>query len=160
MASGLTVFLPAVIFAISIFLAFSTGTSWGTFSILIPIVCAVFADNYQMLVISIAACLSGAVCGDHCSPISDTTIMSSAGAGSAHVNHTTTQLPYAFTAAAVAFIGYLLLGITGYYIGTVGSVVVTPLTLLIMVAVIYLIKKRLQSKTKTQTVKTSVSDTE
>ena len=86
------------------FLAFSTGTSWGTFSILIPVVCNVFGsgDTYEMLIISIAACLSGAVCGDHCSPISDTTIMASAGAHSDHVNHVSTQLPYALTAAPVS----------------------------------------------------------
>nr|WP_051527084.1 Na+/H+ antiporter NhaC family protein [[Eubacterium] cellulosolvens] len=141
MASGLTAFLPAVIFAISIFLAFSTGTSWGTFSILIPIVCAVFPDNYEMLVISISACLAGAVCGDHCSPISDTTIMSSAGAGSDHVNHTTTQLPYALTAAGVSFAGYLLLGITGYITGSAIALVATPITLLLMVLVIFMIRK-------------------
>ncbi len=142
MAAGLTIFLPAVIFAISVFLAFSTGTSWGTFSILIPIVCAVFSDNYEMLVISIAACLSGAVCGDHCSPISDTTIMSSAGAGSDHVNHTTTQLPYALTVAAVSFAGYILLGLFGYLSGTSVALIATPITLALMVLVVYVIKKK------------------
>ncbi|MCR5356018.1 MAG: Na+/H+ antiporter NhaC family protein [Lachnospiraceae bacterium] len=142
MASGLTIFLPAVIFAISIFLAFSTGTSWGTFSILIPIVCAVFSDNYEMLVISIAACLAGAVCGDHCSPISDTTIMSSAGAGSDHVNHTTTQLPYALTAAGVSFVGYILLGLFGYILGTSAALVATPITLVLMVVTLIVIKKK------------------
>ncbi len=142
MAAGLTIFLPAVIFAISVFLAFSTGTSWGTFSILIPIVCAVFSDNYEMLVISIAACLSGAVCGDHCSPISDTTIMSSAGAGSDHVNHTTTQLPYALTVAAVSFTGYILLGLFGYLSGTSVALIATPITLALMVLVVFVIKKK------------------
>lgn len=141
-ASGLTMLLPAVIFVISVFLAFSTGTSWGTFSILIPIVCAVFADNYDMLVISIAACLSGAVCGDHCSPISDTTIMSSAGALSDHVNHTTTQLPYAMTAAGVSFIGYLIAGITATLAGTAVSVIAMPAAAMIMAAVLYVIKKK------------------
>ena len=142
MAASLTIFLPAVIFAISVFLAFSTGTSWGTFSILIPIVCAVFSNNYEMLVISIAACLSGAVCGDHCSPISDTTIMSSAGARCDHVNHTTTQLPYALTVAAVSFVGYILLGLFGYFTGTAVALVATPITLALMVLTVFVIKKK------------------
>lgn len=103
-AGILKMFLPTIIFVVAMFLAFSTGTSWGTFSILIPVVCNVFGsgDTYEMLIISIAACLSGAVCGDHCSPISDTTIMASAGAHSDHVNHVSTQLPYALTAASVS----------------------------------------------------------
>ena len=115
-AGVLKMFLPAIIFLVAVFLAFSTGTSWGTFAILIPIVCNVFgtADTYQMLIISIAACLSGAVAGDHCSPISDTTIMASAGAQSNHVNHVSTQLPYALTAAAVSFVGYLIAGAIAY----------------------------------------------
>ncbi len=144
-ASGLQMFLPAFIFVISIFLAFSTGTSWGTFSILIPIVCAVFKDNYEMLVISIAACLAGAVCGDHCSPISDTTILSSAGAGSDHVNHTTTQLPYAMTVAFVSFVGYLITGIIGYITGTATALVATPITLILMILVLFIIKSRSSS---------------
>ena len=93
-AAALQYLLPAIIFVVAVFLAFATGTSWGTFSILIPIVCHAFPQG-EMLVISIAACLSGAVCGDHCSPISDTTIMASAGAHCSHVNHVSTQLPYA-----------------------------------------------------------------
>ncbi|MBR4719187.1 MAG: Na+/H+ antiporter NhaC family protein [Lachnospiraceae bacterium] len=141
-AAGLTMLLPAIIFVISVFLAFSTGTSWGTFSILIPIVCAVFSDNYNMLVLSIAACLSGAVCGDHCSPISDTTIMSSAGAKSNHVNHTTTQLPYALTTAAVSCVGYLIAGIICIATGSGASIVATPIALLLVLAVLYVIKKR------------------
>ena len=141
-ASGLQMLLPAIIFLISVFLAFSTGTSWGTFTILIPIVCAVYSDNYEMLVISIAACLSGAVCGDHCSPISDTTIMSSSGAQSDHVNHTTTQLPYAITAAAVSFAGYVLAGILGFAAGGGAAMAATPLTLILMVGVLFVIRKR------------------
>lgn len=141
-ASGLQMLLPAIIFLISVFLAFSTGTSWGTFSILIPIVCAVFSGNYNMLVISIAACLSGAVCGDHCSPISDTTIMSSAGAQSDHVNHTTTQLPYALTAACVSFVGYLLAGIICTVTGSGAAIISMPIALVLMFVVILTIKKR------------------
>ncbi len=111
-ASGnLYSFLPAIIFVVAIFLAFSTGTSWGTFGILIPIVVAVFAGtNETMLVLAISACMAGAVCGDHCSPISDTTIMSSAGAQCNHVNHVSTQLPYAITVACVSFVTYIIAG--------------------------------------------------
>lgn len=104
-------FLPAIVFAIGCFIAFATGTSWGTFSILIPIVIAVFGNtNPELMVVSISACMAGAVCGDHCSPISDTTIMASAGAQCNHVNHVTTQLPYAFTVAAVSFVTYIIAG--------------------------------------------------
>ncbi len=110
-AGALMNFLPAIIFLVGCFLAFSTGTSWGTFGILIPIVVAVFANsNPQLMIISISACMAGAVCGDHCSPISDTTIMASAGAQCDHVNHVSTQLPYALTAAAVSFLTYLVAG--------------------------------------------------
>ncbi len=110
-AQGLMNFLPAIIFLVGCFLAFSTGTSWGTFGILIPIVVAVFANtNPQLMIISISACMAGAVCGDHCSPISDTTIMASAGAQCNHVNHVTTQLPYALLVAAVTFITYIIAG--------------------------------------------------
>ena len=110
-AQGLMNFLPAIIFLDGCFLAFSTGTSWGTFGILIPIVVAVFANsNPQLMIISISACMAGAVCGDHCSPISDTTIMASAGAQCNHVNHVTTQLPYALLVAAVSFITYVIAG--------------------------------------------------
>ena len=112
-AEGLMNFLPAIIFLVGCFLAFSTGTSWGTFGILIPIVVAVFANsNPQLMIISISACMAGAVCGDHCSPISDTTIMASAGAQCNHVNHVTTQLPYALLAAAVSFVTYIVAGFT------------------------------------------------
>ena len=106
-AAALQYLLPFIIFLVAVFLAFATGTSWGTFSILIPIVCQAFPDG-EMLVVSIAACLSGAVCGDHCSPISDTTIMASSGAQCYHLNHVATQLPYAMTVAAVCFANYIL----------------------------------------------------
>ena len=141
-ASGLQMFLPVIIFVISVLLAFSTGTSWGTFTILIPIVCAVFRGWDQMLVISISACLSGAVCGDHCSPISDTTILSSAGAQSDHINHTTTQLPYAITVAAVSAVGYLLMGILGYTCNSAAALIATPVTLVLLVLVLIFIRKK------------------
>ena len=142
-AGALKLFLPAIIFLVALFLAFSTGTSWGTFAILIPVVCHVFGsgDTYQMLVISIAACLSGAVCGDHCSPISDTTIMASAGAHSDHVNHVSTQLPYALTAASVSFVGYIIAGILGYAFDSSIALIATPITLVLMVVVLLVIRK-------------------
>lgn len=111
-AGNWTVLLPAIIFLIATGLAFATGTSWGTFGILIPIVVSVFQHtNYEMMVISISACMAGAVCGDHCSPISDTTIMASAGAQSDHVNHVSTQLPYAIMVAVISCITYVVAGI-------------------------------------------------
>ena len=111
-AGGLMNLLPAIIFLVGCFLAFATGTSWGTFGILIPIVVAVFqGTNETMMIISISACMAGAVCGDHCSPISDTTIMASAGAQCNHVNHVSTQLPYAMTVAAFSCITYVIAGI-------------------------------------------------
>ena len=107
----LAAFLPAVVFLIACVLAFSTGTSWGTFGILIPIVLDVFAEGHEeLLFVGISACLAGAVCGDHCSPISDTTIMASAGANCNHVDHVSTQLPYAITVAAISFVSFLVAG--------------------------------------------------
>lgn len=143
-AGGLNMFLPVIIFIVAVFLAFSTGTSWGTFAVLIPIVCHVFSgpDMYQMLVISIAACLAGAVCGDHCSPISDTTIMASAGAHCDHVNHVSTQLPYTLTAAAVSAVGFLLAGILGYTVGNEIAMISAPFTLVLLYVVLLIIKKK------------------
>ena len=110
-AGGIEVILPAIIFLVGCLLAFATGTSWGTFGILIPIVVGVFQNtNPELMIISISACMAGAVCGDHCSPISDTTIMASAGAQCEHVNHVMTQLPYAVTCAAVSFVTYIVAG--------------------------------------------------
>lgn len=110
-AKEFMMFLPAIIFLVGCGLAFATGTSWGTFGILIPIVVDVFsATSHELMIISIAACMAGAVCGDHCSPISDTTIMASAGAQCEHVNHVSTQLPYAITVAGISFLVYLLAG--------------------------------------------------
>lgn len=112
-AAGFMNFMPALIFVIAIFLAFATGTSWGTFGILIPIVVAAFSGvDYQLMVISISACMAGAVCGDHISPISDTTIMASAGAQCNHVNHVNTQLPYALSVAGISFISFVVAGVT------------------------------------------------
>ncbi len=107
-AGDFAVMLPAVVFVIGCFLAFATGTSWGTFGILIPIVQGVFSMDNPLAVICISACMAGAVCGDHCSPISDTTIMASAGAQCEHVNHVSTQLPYAMTVACVSFVAYVI----------------------------------------------------
>ena len=135
-AASLQMFLPVIIFLISVFLSFASGTSWGTFMILIPIICGVFPENEAMLLVSIAACLSGAVCGDHCSPISDTTIMSSAGAGCNHVEHVSTQLPYAMTVAAVSAVGYLLAGILAYNAGAGVALLATPVAFLLLFAVI------------------------
>ena len=110
-AGGLQMILPLIVFAIGCLLAFATGTSWGTFGILIPIVQNVFSMDNPMAIVCISACMAGAVCGDHCSPISDTTIMASAGAQCDHVNHVSTQLPYAITCAAVSGVTYLIAGI-------------------------------------------------
>lgn len=141
-AGILKMFLPAIIFVVAMFLAFSTGTSWGTFAILIPVVCNVFggADTYEMLVISIASCLSGAVCGDHCSPISDTTIMASAGAHSDHVNHVSTQLPYALTAAGVSIVGYLIAGGIAYFTESSVALISLPITLLLLLLTMLVIR--------------------
>ena len=141
-AQALQMFLPFIIFIVSVFLAFSTGTSWGTFTILIPIVCHVFPNSPEMLVISISACLAGAVCGDHCSPISDTTIMSSAGSHCNHLNHVSTQLPYAMTSAAVSSLGFLIAGILGYYFESPIAMISTPIAIIFMVLLIQIIGKK------------------
>lgn len=136
-------FLPAIIFLVACFLAFATGTSWGTFGILIPIVVAVFESNpaqYELMIISISACMAGAVCGDHCSPISDTTIMASAGAECDHVNHVSTQLPYAIVAAVVSFFAYIIAGFVQI------AWVVLPLAIVVMVGLIMLIKFAMGNK--------------
>ena len=135
-AAGFTNFLPAVIFLVGCGLAFATGTSWGTFGILIPIVVAVFENtDPQMMIISISACMAGAVCGDHCSPISDTTIMSSAGAQCNHVNHVSTQLPYAMTVAAISFLTYIIAG----FVKTAWMAL--PAGLLMLIVTLYLIRR-------------------
>ena len=136
-AAALQYLLPFIIFLVAVFLAFATGTSWGTVSILIPIVCHAFPDG-EMLVVSIAACLSGAVCGDHCSPISDTTIMASAGAHCSHVNHVSTQLPYAITVAACSAVCYIITGLAQAVLGSRASLV-TSLVLLVVAIVLQLV---------------------
>ena len=136
-AGSLLNFLPAIIFVVGCLLAFATGTSWGTFGILIPIVVAVFENtNPQLMIISISACMAGAVCGDHCSPISDTTIMASAGAQCEHVNHVSTQLPYAVTAAAVSFVTYIIAGFVQ------SPLVSLPAGILLMLGVLTIIKTK------------------
>lgn len=133
---------PAVLFLIAAGLAFATGTSWGTFGILIPIVTEVFPADAKLLVISIAAVLAGSVCGDHISPISDTTIMASAGAQCNHVNHVATQLPYAMTVAACAFIAYLIAGITENAVITLFS---GAILLLLVLTILYRRDKKKRS---------------
>ena len=133
-AAALQYLLPFIIFIVAVFLAFATGTSWGTFSILIPIVCHAFPEG-EMLVLSIAACLSGAVCGDHCSPISDTTIMASAGAHCSHVNHVSTQLPYALTVAAISAGCYVLAGVGEAVLGSNTNVFTSFILLAVAIAV-------------------------
>ena len=132
-AQHLAAWLPAVIFVVACLLAFATGTSWGTFGILIPIVSQMFGPSDPMLYIGMSACLAGAVCGDHCSPISDTTIMSSAGARCVHVLHVSTQLPYALTVAAISFICYILAGFVQnvFICLAVGTVLVVGLLVVI-----------------------------
>ena len=145
-AAQLQNFLPAIIFLVACFLAFSTGTSWGTFGILIPIVLSIFPSG-ELQVIGISACLAGAVCGDHCSPISDTTIMSSAGAQCNHINHVSTQLPYALTVAGVSFVSFILAG----YIQT--WYIVLPIAVGLMIVTLILLKyftKNRQTATKTK----------
>ena len=134
-AGALMNFLPAIIFLIGCGLAFATGTSWGTFGVLIPIVVAAFQEtNETMMIISISACMAGAVCGDHCSPISDTTIMASAGAQCNHINHVNTQLPYALTVAAVSCVSYIIAGF-------LQSVIALPIAIVLMLATLMVIRK-------------------
>ena len=143
-ATALSVLLPVILFVVAIGLAFATGTSWGTFGILIPIVTSVFEADLanvsqtgeipSMVIICISACLAGAVCGDHCSPISDTTIMASTGAQCDHVNHVSTQLPYALTVAAVCVVGYLLSGFVH------NVFIVLGFSLVLMLAVLFAIR--------------------
>ena len=142
-AGGFMSLLPAIIFLVACFLAFATGTSWGTFGILIPIVVAVFAGkNETMMIIAISACMAGAVCGDHCSPISDTTIMASAGAQCNHVNHVTTQLPYAITAAVVSCITYIVAGVLQNFMsGVLVAVISLVVGIVLMVGTLIVIKQ-------------------
>ena len=131
---ALKVMLPAIIFLVGCLLAFSTGTSWGTFGILIPITITVFPITTPIGVVCVSACMAGAVCGDHCSPISDTTIMASAGADCDHINHVNTQLPYAITVAAVSFVCYILAGIIPNWL------IVLPISIALMIGTMFVIR--------------------
>ncbi len=136
-AAGLAAFLPAIIFLVACVLAFATGTSWGTFGILIPIVTYLFTDpaDATILTICMSACLAGAVCGDHCSPISDTTIMSSAGANCNHINHVSTQLPYALTVAAISFVMYIIAGFVQ------NAWICLPIGVVLTIGTVFVLKK-------------------
>lgn len=137
-----SIFIPVVLFAVAIFLSFSTGTSWGTFAILVPIATGMFAGNtsLEMMIISVSAVLAGAVCGDHVSPISDTTVMSSAGAQSNHINHVTTQMQYAAVVAVISFIGYIIAGFVHIWW------VVLGISLILLLLTLTVIKKITSSK--------------
>ena len=132
-AAGMANLLPAIVFLIALGLAFATGTSWGTFGVLLPIVCSVFPDG-ELMIIAVSACLAGAVAGDHSSPISDTTIMASTGAQCDHINHVNTQLPYVLVASAVSFVGFVLAG----YIQN--ALIVLPICLAILVVILFTIR--------------------
>ncbi len=133
-AGSLQALLPAIIFAIAVGLSFATGTSWGTFGILIPIVLSVFSAGEPITIVAVSACMAGAVCGDHCSPISDTTIMASAGAQCDHINHVSTQLPYALTVAGVSFVSYILAGFVSNWM------IVLPVAIVLMIGTLFIIK--------------------
>ncbi len=139
-ASGIQVLLPVIVFAVGCLLAFATGTSWGTFGILIPIVQNVFSMDNPLAIICISACMAGAVCGDHCSPISDTTIMASAGAQCDHVNHVSTQLPYAISCAVIAGATYLLAGVLAAA-GAPG-IIALPVGVALVLGFLFVMKKR------------------
>lgn len=139
-ASGFQAFLPAIVFLIACGLSFATGTSWGTFGILIPITLGVFPLTAPLGVVCVSACMAGAVCGDHCSPISDTTIMASAGAQCDHVTHVSTQLPYALTVAGVSFIAYLIAGFVP------NSFIALPIAIVLMIGTLLLMKKVMSKK--------------
>ena len=153
-AQSLTSTLPAVIFVVACALAFASGTSWGTFGILIPIVTAAFPADSSLLIIGISACLAGAVCGDHCSPISDTTIMASAGAQVEHINHVSTQLPYALTVAAVSFGGFLVAGFTQNLYLTWGVSAGALVGVLVLLRLGVLVMERMEKK-RAETVSSS-----
>ncbi|WP_278568743.1 Na+/H+ antiporter NhaC family protein [Amedibacillus dolichus] len=139
-AQGMQMLLPALIFLIGCGLAFATGTSWGTFGILIPIVQSVFSMDQPLAIICISACMAGAVCGDHCSPISDTTIMASAGAQCDHVSHVSTQLPYALLCAGISFVTYILAGTLAYFGGP--AILALPVGMSLMLGILFYLKRR------------------
>jgi len=138
-AQGLQWLLPAIVFVVACLVAFATGTSWGTFGILIPIVSSIFPETSSLFFVGISACLAGAVCGDHCSPISDTTIMSSAGAHCNHINHVETQLPYAITVACISFVAYIVAGICNLF----GAVWISvPVGIALTIGTLVFLKKK------------------
>ena len=139
-AGGFKAFLPAIIFAIGCGLSFATGTSWGTFGILIPITLGVFPLSDPLGIVCVSACMAGAVCGDHCSPISDTTIMASAGAQCDHVTHVATQLPYALTVAGVSFVSYIIAGFVP------NALIVLPIAIVLMIGTLIVLKKCVKVK--------------
>lgn len=139
-ADGFKSFLPAIIFLVAVGLSFSTGTSWGTFGILIPITLSVFPLTNPLGVVCVSACMAGAVCGDHCSPISDTTIMASAGAQCDHVTHVTTQLPYALTAAGVSFVAYIFAGFIP------NAFIALPVAIVLMLVTMFLMRTKIMKK--------------
>ena len=144
-AEGLTALLPAVIFLVAVFIAFSTGTSWGTFGILIPIVTNIFPASSELMYIGMSACLAGAVCGDHCSPISDTTLMSSAGARCDHINHVSTQLPYAITVAAVSFVSFLIAAFVSILLPNIQTWFISlPIAIALMIGTLFVIRARVK----------------
>ncbi|MBQ1815579.1 MAG: Na+/H+ antiporter NhaC family protein, partial [Ruminococcus sp.] len=155
-ASAVQILLPLILFVVAVGLSFSTGTSWGTFGILIPIVTSVFQNELAsvgeggsiptIVIICISACLAGAVCGDHCSPISDTTIMASTGAQCDHVNHVSTQLPYAMTVAGVCAVGYIISGFVQ------NVFVVLGVSVVLMLAVLFTIKMIMAKKSAADTL--------
>ena len=147
-AGGLKIFLPAIIFIVACVIAFSTGTSWGTFGILIPIVLAVFPAGTLLGTIGMSACLAGAVCGDHCSPISDTTIMASAGAQCNHVEHVQTQLPYAITVAGVSFVSFILAGVLTLAADWAAYLAI-PVAVALLIGTLFVIKYLKNKKAKT-----------
>jgi Na+/H+ antiporter NhaC len=133
-AGSFQAFLPAIVFVVAVGLSFATGTSWGTFGILIPIVLSIFSADNPLTIVSISACMAGAVCGDHCSPISDTTIMASAGAQCDHLNHVSTQLPYALIVAGVSTVSYIIAGFLPNWF------IVLPISLVLMIATLFVVR--------------------
>ena len=139
-ASGIQVLLPVIVFAVGCLLAFATGTSWGTFGILIPIVQSVFTMDNPLAIICISACMAGAVCGDHCSPISDTTIMASAGAQCDHVNHVSTQLPYAISCAVISGIAYVIAGVLAF--AGLPGLIALPIGVALVLGFLFVMKRQ------------------
>ena len=139
-AAAFQAFLPVIIFLVAVGLSFASGTSWGTFGILIPIVLSVFSADNPLTIVAISACMAGAVCGDHCSPISDTTIMASAGAQCDHLNHVSTQLPYALTVAGVSAVSYVIAGFVNQWY------IVLPISIALMIGTLFVIKMATNKK--------------